>query len=155
LTAFAAAVVLTAATGCGEAFTDPPEGHEDRLHKAAGVAAFELVVTQDLWDTTIPPMERVSGLRDIKGTDPGDEELASRGLMQFTMSGRQLVAYLEEVERDGYGGWSEEHARSTAEQVVSKRVYDEIAPVIDAIEGPRGPEDPAPRLVLDDTVPQP
>jgi hypothetical protein len=154
LTAFAAAVVLTAATGCGEAFTDPPEGHEDRLHKAAGVAAFELVVTQDLWDDTIPK-DRFSGLRDIEGTDPGDEDLASRGLMQFTMSGRQLVAYLEEVERDGYGGWLEETTRGSTQRVVSKRVYDEIAPVIDAIEGPRGPEDPAPRLVLDDTVPQP
>ncbi|WP_110052241.1 hypothetical protein [Nocardiopsis sp. L17-MgMaSL7] len=116
---------------------------------ATGVSAFELVVTPDLWARTIPSTGN-SSLRDLEGSDPGGD-LSDRGLELYTLSGSQLVNYLNHNRRLGYGGWLQQ--AGTPE--VHRRVYDDITPVIEQIDGPRGEEEPAPRVVLDDTVPEP
>ncbi|MFE7461753.1 hypothetical protein ACWFMI_23095 [Nocardiopsis terrae] len=149
LAASAAALMLTAGltTGCG-ALTLPPEEHSDLLTTATGVSTFELVVTPDLWDkTTLTARDE---LQELEGSDPGGD-LSDRGLELYTLSGAQLVTYLDHLRRKGHGGWLE---RSGTPEV-HQRVYDEITPVVEQIDGPRGEEEPAPRVVLDDTITQP
>ncbi|MBB6001344.1 hypothetical protein HNR25_005175 [Streptomonospora salina] len=143
------AAALIAVSGCG-ADADSPKGHDERMDKASGVSVFELVITSDLWEETMPGGIN-SDLGDVKGTSPGGK-LADRGLKEYRLSGAQLVEYLDNIETCGYGGWMETSGCGANGTVLAKRVYDEIAPVLDEISGPRGPDEPAPRVVIDDTT---
>jgi hypothetical protein len=143
----AAALLLTVGlvAGCG-ALTTPPENHNDLLTIATGVSAFEVVMTSDLWERSTPTSD-YANLRDVEGQNPGGD-MADRGLELYTLSGNQLVSYLNHLQPLAYGGWLQKSGTPQMYQ----RIYDEIAPVVQEIDGPRGPEEPAPRVVLDDTI---
>ncbi|MET9347733.1 hypothetical protein [Streptomyces termitum] len=143
----AAAAVLTAvlvlATGCAD---EPPAGHEERLNKAAGVAAFKITCTRDLWDRTRPGYENSDSHEDAK---PRKSEGAAgeRGLVEITLTGAQLVDYLKTLERDISGG----PAANESVEPLSRRMYDAIAPVVDRIEKGKPPAE-VPQAVVDDAV---
>lgn len=137
-------LALGLATGCG-AHVPAPASHGELLSIATGVSAFEIVMTPDLWKRSTP--SGVGSLRTLEGQDPGGD-LADRGLTLYTLTGSQLVTYLDHLEPLAYGGWLEKGGTPQMYQ----RIYDEIAPVVQEIDGPRGPEEPAPRVVLDDTI---
>ena len=143
----AAALLLTAGlvTGCG-AYVSAPQSHGDLLTIATGVSAIEIVMTPDLWERSTPNADAAE-LREVEGTNPGGD-LADRGLKLYTLTGAQLVSYLNHLESRAYGGWME---RAGTPQMF-QRLYDEITPVVQEIDGPRGPDEPAPRVVLDDTI---
>ncbi|MFI8258238.1 hypothetical protein [Streptomyces filamentosus] len=133
-----AAVIAGAAllTGCGED-TSPP-GHKSRLLKAAGATKFRITCAKDLWEIT----------KAYRGMD--DVTVVSRKGKVYTyeLTGSELVAYLEELNSNGHNaGWASD---GDPEQAI--RMYDAIAPVVDAL-GPTPRRDATiPQVTLDDVV---
>ncbi|MEU6503814.1 hypothetical protein ABZ895_30180 [Streptomyces californicus] len=76
---------------------------------------------------------------------------ADRGLVEVTMAGTNLVAYLKELDANAHSSsWSGTPGNAAA----SRQVYDAIAPAIDRIKAATSPDDPAPEIVIDDTIPE-
>ncbi|MDV9186850.1 hypothetical protein R6L23_01135 [Streptomyces sp. SR27] len=143
-TAAVLAAVLTLATGCAD---EPPAGHEERLNKAAGVAAFKITCTQDLWDRTKPSKSVSLDSHEDAKPRKVDGPAGERGLVEITLTGGQLVDYLKTLEEDVSGGF---FANSSAEQL-SRRMYDAIAPVVDRIEKGKPPTE-VPQAIVDDAA---
>ncbi|WP_309051096.1 hypothetical protein [Streptomyces sp.] len=126
-----------AASGCGDLGTQSPPRHADRLDKAARVARFHIALTQDVWDRT-----RLSGRDDLDDETFGDVEprglkgeLGRKGLVEVTLTGPQLVAYLRKLDYDAHGGMD----RDRADEPLARRVYDAVARVVDRMEPGRAP----------------
>jgi hypothetical protein len=140
--ALAAVLVLS---GC----TQSPAEHDDRLTKAAGLARVSILCPKDLWDETKP----TGGINEAKATVSKISKgpRADRGLVRVSMTGTNLVAYLKELDSNAHPhSWNGERKNTAA----SRRVYDAIAPEIDRIKAATSPEDPAPEIVIDDTIPE-
>ncbi len=123
-------VVLLGSAGCD---STPPQ-HGERLRKAAGLTAFKIRCHKDLW-------ERTGEKYDVKGKITK----GINGIITIELSGPQLVDLLRELNRyahpPGFGNASVPEAQ---------RMYDAIAPAVDAIKAtPRGNET-VPEVVIDD-----
>ncbi|RSS85679.1 hypothetical protein EF919_37825 [Streptomyces sp. WAC02707] len=136
------AIVLALATGCGES----PAGHEERLNKAAGVAAFKITCTKDLWERTKPGRYMTDSHEDAKPRKV-DGPAGERGLVEITLTGAQLVDYLKTLDEDINGG---PYSDPSVEQL-SRRMYDAIAPVVDRIEKGKPPTE-VPQAIVDDAA---
>ncbi|MFE2640553.1 hypothetical protein ACFXKS_34965 [Streptomyces scopuliridis] len=137
------AAALTFLAGCAN---DPPAGHAERIEKAAGVAAFKIACTRDLWERTSHPEY---GEDSFDGAEP--RELGGgpgeRGLVEVTLTGTQLVDYLEALEQDVSDG----PFANSDDQPMARRMYAALAPVVDRIERD-GPPAEIPRAVVDDAA---
>lgn len=67
------------------------------------------------------------------------------------MTGTNLVAYLKELDANAHASEWDSTPENTA---ASRRVYNAIAPAIDRIKAATSPDDPAPEIVIDDTIPE-
>lgn len=70
-----------------------------------------------------------------------------RGLVEVTLTGAQLVDYLKVLEQDISGG----PGAKRSVEVLSRRMYEAIAPVVDRIEKGKPPAG-VPQAVVDDAV---
>ncbi len=145
-----AAVACLALAGC----TQSPAKHDDRLTKAAGVARVTIVCSKDLWNETKPDGVNASNASvTVKATVSAISTgpRANRGLVEVTMTGTNLVAYLKELDANAHpSSWNGTPDNAAA----SRRVYDALAPAIDRIKAATSPDDPAPEIVIDDTIPE-
>uniref|UniRef100_A0AAU1IAA0 Lipoprotein n=1 Tax=Streptomyces sp. NBC_00180 TaxID=2903632 RepID=A0AAU1IAA0_9ACTN len=140
-TILAAVLVLT---GC----TQSPAGHDERLSKAAGLARVTIVCPKDLWEETKPS----AGANEVKAkiSEISTGPRSGRGLVEVSMTGTNLVAYLKELDYNAHpSSWNGNRENTAA----SDRVYDAIAPAIDRIKAATSPDDPEPEIVIDDTIP--
>ncbi|WP_331753884.1 hypothetical protein [Streptomyces sp. NBC_00826] len=135
---------LALVTGCAD---DPPAGHKERLHKAAGVAAFKITCTKDMWErTTAFPNESIDSFQDAKPRK-SDGAAGGRGLVEVTLTGSQLVDYLQQLNDDMSGGL---RGRDSVEPM-SRRMYEALAPVVDQIQK-NAPLTKVPAAIVDDAV---
>ncbi|MFJ6890062.1 hypothetical protein ACIQRC_35185 [Streptomyces californicus] len=145
-----AAVACLALAGC----TQSPAKHDERLTKAAGIARVTVVCSKDLWNETKPngmntSNDTVTVKATVSAISAGPR--ANRGLVEVTMTGTNLVAYLKELDANAHpSSWNKTPDNAAA----SRRVYDAIAPAIDRIKAATSPDDPAPEIVIDDTIPE-
>jgi hypothetical protein len=144
ITALPALVLVVLLTGCG-AGTHSPSQQGARLTKAAGVSSITVVCVKSLWDDTKP-----DGIKVPTPAAPG--ERGKRGLVQVTLTGPQLVSYLKELDRNAHPGWG--NADDTRDnKAESNRVYNTLAQAVDKISNVRNASDPAPEVIIDDTIP--
>ncbi|MFE7112866.1 hypothetical protein ACFU98_38665 [Streptomyces sp. NPDC057575] len=142
-TALAIASFLALVTGCAD---DPPAGHEERLNKAAGVTAFKITCTKDMWErTTALPDPALDSFRDKTRKTGGTA--GDRGLVEVTLTGSQLVDYLKQLNDDMSGGLV---GRDSGEPM-SRRMYKALAPVVDQIQK-NAPLTKVPAAIVDDAV---
>ncbi|MFD8828246.1 hypothetical protein ACFV1C_38670 [Streptomyces sp. NPDC059605] len=136
--------LLALVTGCAD---DPPAGHEDRLHKAAGVAAFKITCTKDMWErTTAFPHKQIDSFQDAKPRRSGGAA-GERGLVEVTLTGSQLVDYLKQLNQDMSGGMFGDDSV----EPMSRRMYEALAPVVDRIRKGAPPAE-VPAATVDDAV---
>lgn len=92
-TILAAVLVLT---GC----TQSPAGHDERLSKAAGLARVTIVCPKDLWEETKPS----AGANEVKAkiSEISTGPRSGRGLVEVSMTGTNLVAYLKELDYNAH-----------------------------------------------------
>ncbi|MFF1908266.1 hypothetical protein [Kitasatospora sp. NPDC058218] len=129
--------------GCGAA-TQSPASHDSMLTKAAGVGTMSIVCAADLWDRTRPDkLEKVE-------KPPAEGERGGRGLVRITLTGTQLVDYLKELDFQAHPGWANDHPHH--DQPMAKRVYDVLAPAVANVKNARAASDPAPEVLIDDTL---
>lgn len=138
----ALAIVLTL-TACG-ATTQSPAHHDSRMKKAAGIGSLSIVCNKDIWTDTRP-----DGLKKVTVT-PADGERGQRGMVRVTLTGAQLVAYLNQLDQDAHPGWMGSDLPD--QEALSGRVYDALAPAIDKATTSRSTADPAPEILIDDTL---
>jgi len=145
-----AAVACLALAGC----TQSPVKHDDRLTMAAGITRVTLVCSKDLWNETKPDgmnpsNETVTVKATVSAISAGPR--ANRGLVEVSMTGTNLVAYLKELDANAHpSSWNGTPDNAAA----SRRVYDAIAPAIDRIKAATSPNDPEPEIIIDDTIPE-
>jgi hypothetical protein len=139
-----AVTAALALTGC----TQSPDGHDERLSKAAGVARVTIVCPKGLWEETKPNSYENKLKANVSEIATGPR--GGRGLVRVTMTGTNLVAYLKELDANAHPSkWSGDRDNTPA----SRRVYDALAPEIDKIKAATDPDDPEPQIVIDDTIP--
>lgn len=146
-----AAAACLALAGC----TQSPPKHDDRLTKAAGIARVTIVCSKDLWNETKPDGVNASNgsavtvKATVSGISTGPR--TNRGLVEVSMTGTNLVAYLKELDANAHASkWNSTPENAAA----SRRVYNAIAPAIDRIKAATSPNDPEPEIVIDDTIPE-
>ncbi|MFE2462959.1 hypothetical protein [Streptomyces sp. NPDC059402] len=142
LTATTMTVVLTL-TACG-ATTQSPVHHDSRMKKAAGIGSLSIVCNKDIWTDTRP-----DSLKKVTIT-PADGERGRRGMIRLTLTGAQLVTYLDQLDQDAHPGWMGPSLPD--QEALTGRVYDALAPAIDKATTAHSTADPAPEIVIDDTL---
>lgn len=128
-------------TGCS---TDSPPQHSERLQKAAGLKAFHVETTKDLWEKTSDQTGRSGPNLELK---TATKEL-DNGMVQVELNGVALANYLRILDYSAHGGadhvnWGK---KRSAESI---RMYDEIAGVLDGITTRPDPQAAPPRVVVD------
>ncbi|MER7750234.1 hypothetical protein ABT013_33760 [Streptomyces bacillaris] len=108
-----------------------------------------------MWDETKPDGKNISNGPEntVKATVSAISTgpRADRGLVEVSMTGTNLVAYLKELDANAHpSSWNGTPGNAAA----SRRVYDAIAPAIDRIKAASSPDDPEPEIVIDDTIPE-
>lgn len=145
-----AAAACLALAGC----TQSPPKHDDRLTKAAGIARVTIVCSKDLWNETKPDgvntsQDTITVKATVSAISTGPR--ANRGLVEVSMTGTNLVAYLKELDANAHpSSWN----GTPDNEAASRRVYDAIAPAIDRIKAATSPDDPEPEIIIDDTIPE-
>lgn len=142
--AAATLVLVLALTGC----TSTPEEHGDRLTRAAGTASVTIVMPLGLWEQTKPTYGR-SDLGELEPA-PLDGEEGERDLVRVTLTGTQLSQYLDHLDRDAHSGAL--YAAPAQDRAAASRVYTAISEVVDQIAPRTSEDEPAPEVVIDDTV---
>ncbi|MER6366478.1 hypothetical protein [Kitasatospora sp. NPDC001527] len=127
--------------GCG---TRTPASQEARLTKAAGVTSVSLIMPEGLWKDTKPfddlkkvPVERLDGDR------------GARGLVRINLTGTQVVTYMKFLDASAHPGPGSVNRDN---KQASVRVYEAIGGALDTITPARGAGDPAPEVLIDDTI---
>ena len=101
-----------------------------------------------LWEQTKPSFTG-SDLHKMEPSPLSGEE-GERGLVRINLTGTQLVEYMDDLDRDAHGyGIAEQPADDRA---AASRVYTAISEVVDQIGVRQSPEDPAPEVLIDDTI---
>ncbi|WP_031171831.1 hypothetical protein [Streptosporangium roseum] len=129
----AVAMGLIMLTGCSQT----PAQHDERLRKAAGVTAFRITCTKDMWERT-----RQTTTSTVEGKVT---PTSKAGVVTVELTGPQLVDYLTKLKHLAFpnlGGSGDPLAR---------RMYDALAPQVDKIR-PGSAGGPVPQIVLDDVV---
>ncbi|WP_435647966.1 hypothetical protein [Kitasatospora purpeofusca] len=124
--------------------TQTPPSQDARLTKAAGVASLSLVMPEGLWKDTRPYKDL-----DKVPVDHLDGERGARGLVRIALTGTQIVTYMKELDSNAHAPAID---GTKANKQASTRVYDELGKALDTIKAARGPGDPAPEVLIDDTL---
>ncbi|MFC4054109.1 hypothetical protein ACFOY4_30830 [Actinomadura syzygii] len=136
-------VVVLVLAGCS---TSPKEQSE-RLRKAAGVTAFRLTCTRDLW-------ERTGGYRDRihHDGDPVKAQITDQGngMVLVQMTGPQLVDLLKKLDAVAHP----ERGFGPADPL-AVRVYNAIAPKVDAISTAPAADAQIPQVIINDNIGHP
>lgn len=132
-----AALLVTA--GC----STTPKEHPERLRKAAGVTAFRIQCTKDLWN-------RTGGLKGESWRtykDPVKAQVTDQrnGTVVVQLTGPQLVDLLDKLNELAHPNKGEH-----APDPLAVRMYDAIAPQIDTISTTAPGSGPIPQVVIDD-----
>jgi hypothetical protein len=145
LRAAAAAVALIAAASVAGCSTDSPKQQSTRLQKAAGLRAFEIDTTPELWKKTSDPEDGTDPDRPIKAkvTKLGN------GLERVDLDGVSLANYLRVLDYHAHGG-ADEDGLGRFHEPEAIRMYNEIAKALDAITTRPAVGDPPPHIVVDD-----
>jgi hypothetical protein len=147
-----AAVVVgsVALAGCG-IDTHTPASQDARLTKAAGVASLSLVLPEGLWRETRGDdnVGASNELNKING-DRLDGDRGARGLVRVNLSGTQVVGYMKYLDYYAHPGWGDQDGRVS--KAAATRVYDALGAALDTIRGARTASDPAPEVLIDDTM---
>ncbi|MFD3685470.1 hypothetical protein ACFWTE_11695 [Nocardiopsis sp. NPDC058631] len=138
-----AGLLALALTGCVN--TPPEQG--DRLARAAGTASMSIVMPLGLWEQTKPTYE--AELDELEPVPLKGEE-GERGLVRVNLTGTQLVEYMNHLDNDAHGYGIE--AETPENQAAAARVYTAISEVVDQITARTGEDQPAPEVVIDDTI---
>lgn len=136
-------IAILALTACG-ATTQSPAHHDSRMKKAAGIGSLTIICNKDIWQSTRP-----DGLKKVT-TVPADGERGQRGMVRITLTGAQLVTYLDELDQDAHPGWMGPNLPD--QEALSGRIYDALTPAIDKVTTARSTADPAPEILIDDTL---
>lgn len=134
-------VVVALAAACG---VQSPEEQKERERKAAGLSAFRIVCVQDLWDRT--------GGKDGRGetqagTIPARISKRDDGLVTVELTGPNMVDLLRYLDAEAHpGGWPKKP------DPLAIRMYEAIAPRIDAIKATPKADEPPPEVTIDDSV---
>ncbi|MFJ9447167.1 hypothetical protein ACIRRH_35755 [Kitasatospora sp. NPDC101235] len=127
-------------TGCG---TRTPPSQEARLTKASGVANISVVMPEGLWKDTKPWRDL-----DKAPVDHLDGDRGARGLVRVNLTGTQVVTYMKELDYNAHPGPGDSRTNKQS----SARVYDAIGGALDTIKPARTAGDPAPEVLIDDTL---
>lgn len=142
--AAATLALALALTGC--MYT--PAEHGDRLARSAGTASVTIVMPLGLWEQTKPTYNG-SELSDLEPV-PMDGEEGKRGLVRVNLTGTQLSEYLDHLDHDAHA--SAFYSIPAEEQAAAERVYTAISEVVDQITPRTSEDEPAPEVIIDDTV---
>ncbi|WEH43957.1 hypothetical protein [Streptomyces sp. AM 2-1-1] len=137
-------ITVLALTACGATTPQSPAHHDSRMKKAAGIGSLTIICNKDIWESTRP-----DGLKKVT-TAPAGGERGQRGMVRITLTGAQLVTYLDELDWDAHPGWV--GADYPDQEALSGRVYDALTPAIDKATTARSTADPAPEILIDDTL---
>lgn len=138
-----AGLLLAAMAGCS---TDSPPRHSERLQRAAGLKAFQIDTTKELWEKTSEQFPVDQQDRPIKAK----VSALPNGLTRIELSGVGLANYLRELDADAHGGpGTGDTPWARKQEAESIRMYDEISAVLDRTTKRPGPHDPPPRIVVD------
>lgn len=138
--AVGALTALLAVAGC----SDPhPKQQPERLRKAAGVTAFRIRCTKDLWD-------RTGGHKDSFGDNfraPVKAQVTDQGngVIVVQLNGPQLVDLLKKLDYKA-------HRFDGQGDPLAQRMYDAIAPTVDTIQATPAAGAQPPQVVIDDAV---
>ncbi|MFD8599179.1 hypothetical protein ACFV1L_29655 [Kitasatospora sp. NPDC059646] len=141
----ALAVCSLLLTACGLQ-THTPASQDARLTKAAGIANISLLMPKSLWSDTKP----YSSL-DKVGIDELDGDRGARGLVRVNLTGTQVITYMKELDENAHPGWLDGDYKKES----SARVYEAIGTALDGIKPARSASDPAPEVLIDDTLATP
>ncbi|WP_431879040.1 hypothetical protein [Amycolatopsis sacchari] len=120
----------------------PGRQRDERMRRAAGIGSIKLVCHRDTWETLD---EWWAGLRSPRVPTDRVEPL-DQGMVEVTLSGRNLVTLLNLTSQD----------RVTYEdRAVAKRVYAQVAKVVDAVDPDAEHGRSIPPIVLDDKLGDP
>ncbi|MGW8526971.1 hypothetical protein [Nocardiopsis sp. NPDC055824] len=144
LGAAATLALALALTGC----VNTPAEHGDRLARSAGTASITIVMPLGLWEQTQPTYSG-SELRTLEPAPMGGEQ-GERGLVRVNLTGTQLSEYLDYLDHDAHA--SAFYAIPAEDQAAAARVYTAISEVVDQITPRTGEDEPAPEVIIDDTV---
>ncbi|MEY9846297.1 hypothetical protein ABH940_003384 [Streptacidiphilus sp. BW17] len=125
--------------GCSAMEVKSPPQQKARLLKAAGVQAFRVTCTSDLWNET----KAYDGSMDNVTVAHTEGKVKT-----YQLTGPELVSYLEALDREAHGG-----VMNTGDnQPEATRMYNALAPVVDTISSRPTAGAQIPSVNLDDTV---
>jgi hypothetical protein len=137
-----AAVITVAVLTLGACAVESPRLQEERQRKAAGISKFRLTCTQDLWERT--GGDRAAG-QGTASSIPAKTTKRADGLVTFELTGPNLVDLLKYLDRKAHPGrWM---GRSDA---FAARMYNAIAPRVDAVRPTPRADNVIPEVVIDD-----
>lgn len=134
--------VVLALAGCSTSPKEQPE----RLRKAAGVTAFRITCTSDLW-------KRTGGQHgDTYHDDPVKAQITDQGngMVLVQLTGPQLVDLLEKLDEMAHP-----NKGNGPGDPLAIRVYNAIAPKVDAISTAPAAGAQVPQVVINDNVATP
>ena len=138
-----AVTVVLSLAGCGAA-TQSPKEQTARERKAAGLATFRIVGSRDLWDQTGGDQGKGLGTATAVEAKIGAR---NDGLVNVDLTGPALVELLKYLDGKAHPGWLTGRPDQRA-----VRMYNAIAPRVDAIRSvPRGTQ-PVPEVVINDST---
>lgn len=123
--------------------TQSPPEQLDRERKAAGVTLFRINCSKDLWEVTSDtnPGTKVEPMPVLNVVDKPNATVT------VDLSGPQLVAYLQMLDRNAHPGRGGVEADQRA-----IRMYEALAPAVDSIGTPRSGQQGPPTVTVDDTT---
>ncbi|PVD04435.1 hypothetical protein DBP12_03150 [Streptomyces sp. CS014] len=136
---------------CGSQLPDSPEGHEERVRKAAGVRVFSIQCSKDLWNATRNGWYATEDAYDIKPMKVTDE---AGGVVTVELSGPAMVVYLRVLDAAAHGAKDASGNAPNIDQVFADRMYRAVAPVLDSISERGGSTQTIPPVIVDD-IPKP
>lgn len=89
--------------------------------------------------------------RQLEEQPPAESnEEGERGLVRVNLTGTQLTEYLDHLDHDAHA--SAFYSISAEDQAAAARVYTAISDVVDQISPRSDEDDPAPEVIIDDTI---
>ncbi|MFE2722579.1 hypothetical protein [Kitasatospora sp. NPDC059327] len=136
------AILLLAACG-----PHTPASQDARLRKAAGVTSVTLIMPEGLWKKTKPSLGSAGKAKPARL----DGERGERGLVRVTLSGTDVVEYMKHLDGEAHPDGFRK-AMGEPEVEVAGRVYDALGTALDTIKPATNSTDPAPEVLIDDTL---
>lgn len=115
--------------------------HDERLARAAGVSSVLVVCHRDTWNFV---QSFARGRTNYIEPRPEDVVEGPDGMIEARVSGVRLVHYLEVMD-DG-----SRKASAHMDRPVARRIYTQLAKVVDTIDPDAATDAPVPPIVLDD-----